>query len=237
MSGTAPILSLAAPSAWGARLRVMRETDTIPRAYLTAVDSVVELLGRAEVADAWDSPSALAEWRVGGLAGHLAAQAFLGVRLLENGPSTQDPISIDEHYERAAWVGAKVDDDVSASIRAGGDADAKAGPAALVDRVRTARDRVAELLADTDESLVLLVPWQGWSLRRDDLLTTRMMEIAVHSDDLGASVGVSAPALPSDVLDPVLALLTRLALRRHGQSAVLAALTRGERQPGSIAAF
>jgi hypothetical protein len=216
---------------------VMGQTDTIPQAYLTAVDSVAELLGRPEVADAWDSPSALAEWRVGGLAGHLAAQAFLGVRLLENGPSTQDPIPIDEHYERAAWVTAKVDDDVSASIRAGGDADAQAGPAALVDRVRTARDRAAELLADTDESLVLLVPWQGWSLRRDDLLTTRMMEIAVHSDDLAASVGVTAPPLPGDVLDPVLALLTRLAVRRHGQSAVVTALTRAERAPGSIAAF
>jgi hypothetical protein len=216
---------------------VMGETDTIPRAYLTAVDTVAELLGRPDVAHAWDSPSALAEWRVGGLAGHLAAQAFLGVRLLENGPSTQYPISIDEHYERAAWVTAKVDDDVSASIRAGGDADAQAGPATLVDRVRTARDRAAELLADTDESLVLLVPWQGWSLRRDDLLTTRMMEIAVHSDDLAASVGVTAPPLPGDVLGPVLALLTRLALRRHGQSAVLAALTRAERAPGSIAAF
>jgi hypothetical protein len=216
---------------------VMGETDTIPRAYLTAVDTVAELLGRPDVAHAWDSPSALAEWRVGGLAGHLAAQAFLGVRLLENGPSTQDPISIDEHYERAAWVTAKVDDDVSASIRASGDADAQAGPAALVDRVRTARDRAAELLADTAESLVLLVPWQGWSLRRDDLLTTRMMEIAVHSDDLAASVGVTAPPLPGDVLGPVLALLTRLALRRHGQSAVLAALTRAERAPGSIAAF
>jgi hypothetical protein len=201
----------------------MGETDPIPQAYLTAVDSMAELLGRPEVAAAWDSPSALAEWRVGGLAGHLAAQAFLGVRLLENGPSNQDPISIGEHYERAAWVTAKVHDDVSASNRAGGDADAMAGPAALADRVRTARDRAAELLADTDESLVLLVPWQGWSLRRDDLLTTRMMEIAVHSDDLGASVGVTAPPLPGDVLDPVLALLTRLAVRRHGQSAVLTA--------------
>ena len=237
MSGTIPILSPSAESASAARMPVMGETDTIPQAYLTAVDSVAELLGRPEVADAWGSPSALAEWRVGGLAGHLAAQAFLGVRLLENGPSAQDPISIDEHYERAAWVTAKVDDDVSASIRAGGDADAQSGPAALVDRVRTARDRAAELLADTDESLVLLVPWQGWSLRRDDLLTTRMMEIAVHSDDLAASVGVTAPPLPSDVIDPVLALLTRLAVRRHGQSAVVTALTRAERAPGSIAAF
>ena len=83
----------------------------------------------------------------------------------------------------------------------------------------------------------MLVPWQGWSLRRDDLLTTRMMEIAVHSDDLAASAGVTAPPLPGDVLEPVLALLNRLAVRRHGQSAVITALTRAERAPGSIAAF
>jgi hypothetical protein len=34
-----------------------------------------------------------------------------------------------------------------------------------------------------------------------------------------------------------MALLTRLAIRRHGQSAVVSALTREERAPRSIAAF
>jgi hypothetical protein len=45
------------------------------------------------------------------------------------------------------------------------------------------------------------------------------------------------PATADDVLGPVLGLLTRLAVRRHGQSAVVAALSRAERAPGAINAF
>jgi hypothetical protein len=71
----------------------------------------------------------------------------------------------------------------------------------------------------------------------NDLLTTRMMEIAVHSDDLAVSVGVPTPELPVRVLHPVYDLLFLLALRRHGHTAVLRALSRAERAPASIAAI
>jgi hypothetical protein len=50
-------------------------------------------------------------------------------------------------------------------------------------------------------------------------------------------VGSPAPELPDEVLAPVLGLLTRLAVRRHGQSAVVAALSRAERAPARINAF
>jgi hypothetical protein len=92
-------------------------------------------------------------------------------------------------------------------------------------------------LASAPEDRVVLIPWQGWALSLDDFLLTRMMEIAVHSDDLAVSVGVPAPRLPDTVLQPVIGLLTRLAIRRHGQSAVLSALSRSERAPDSISAF
>ena len=206
-------------------------------AFLTAVDSVADLLARSQVAAAWDEPSALAEWSVGGLAGHLAGQAFAGVNLIEAEPSELTPIALDEHYERVTWIGAAVDDEQSVDIRSGGDANAEAGPGALLARVVQARDRLGVLLADTSPDRPVLVPWQGWALRRDDFLVMRMMEITVHSDDLAASVGVRAPELPDEVLGPVLALLTRLAVRRHGQSAVVAALSRAERAPARINAF
>jgi hypothetical protein len=205
--------------------------------YLSAVDAIVDLLGRPEVAAAWDSPSALAEWTVGGLAGHLAGQAFSGVTLIEAEPSDLEPITLDEHYERVSWIGAAVDDDVSVGIRSGGDSNAAEGAEALVARVVSARSRLEVLLAETSPDRPVLVPWQGWALRRDDFLVMRMMEIVVHSDDLGASVGMTAPTVGPAVLDPVLALLTRLAVRRHGQSAVVAALTRAERAPARINAF
>ena len=100
-----------------------------------------------------------------------------------------------------------------------------------VARVVEGRARLGDLLAETSPDRPVLVPWQGWALRRDDFLVMRMMEITVHSDDLAASVGITAPTLPDEVLGPVLALLTRLAVRRHGQSAVVAALSRAERAP------
>jgi hypothetical protein len=43
--------------------------------------------------------------------------------------------------------------------------------------------------------------------------------------------------LPEGVLAPVLSVLTGLALRRHGQAALLRALSRAERAPASIAAM
>jgi uncharacterized protein (TIGR03083 family) len=206
-------------------------------AFLTAVDSVVELLRRPEVAAGWKSPSALAEWSVGGLAGHLAGQAFAAVNLIEADPSELTPIGRDEHYGRVTWIGAAVDDEQSVDIRSGGDANAGSGPAVLLARVVEARDRLEVLLAETSPERPVLVPWQGWALRRDDFLVMRTMEVVVHSDDVAASVGTPAPELPDAVLGRVIGLLTRLAIRRHGQSAVVAALARAERAPARINAF
>jgi len=62
----------------------------------------------------------------------------------------------------------------------------------------------------------VLIPWQGWSLRRNDFLLTRLLEIVVHTDDLALSIDVPPPTFPTDAFTPVLDLLTRLAVGRHG---------------------
>ena len=77
----------------------------------------------------------------------------------------------------------------------------------------------------------MLIPWQGWSLSEHDFLVTRLMEIVVHSDDLAASIGVVTPEFPAEVLAPVLDLLTGLAVRRHGSTAVVRTLARPQRAP------
>ena len=64
-----------------------------------------------------------------------------------------------------------------------------------------------------------------------------MMETVVHSDDLAASVGLETPEFPDEVVSPVLDLLTGLAVRRHGATALVRTLTRPQRAPGSVAAF
>lgn len=63
------------------------------------------------------------------------------------------------------------------------------------------------------------------------------MELVVHADDLAVSVAVPTPPLPATTTEPVVDLLSRLAVRRHGSTALIRALARTERAPDTIAAF
>jgi hypothetical protein len=206
-------------------------------AYLAAADVALGLLSRPEVARRWAEQSALEEWSVGGLAAHLASEISMVPRLLDRPVAEQLPITLPEHYTRVPWAREPVDSEVHTAIRRGGDEAAAVGPERLVAATVEARARVAELLADEPGDRPVFIPWQGWALRLDDFLVTRMMEIAVHTDDLAVSADVEPPRFPADVVRPVLALLTEVAVDRHGPTAVLRALSRAERAPSSIAAF
>lgn len=195
------------------------------------------LLAQPAVAEAWDRPSALAKLTVAGLAGHLARSVTRIPGVLAAPPSTRPPIALIEHYTRSRWVGADLDDETNARIRRDGAAEAVDGAAALVAQVRDALAALRELLPAQPADRVVDLPWTSWSLSLDDFLTTRVLELVVHGDDLAVSVGLPAPALPAPVLEPVLDLLTRLAVRRHGATAVLRALSRAERAPATIAAI
>jgi hypothetical protein len=174
---------------------------------------------------------------VGGLAFHLAAQVTNTVRLVGSSEAATEPIPLLEHYARAAWVRSDLDAEVNVGIRSGSDAEAAAGAdalAAVLDEQLALLPGVLDAAAD-DEAV--LIPWQGWSLSLHDWLVTRQMEIVVHSDDLAASVGLETPEFPESVVVPVLALLGSVAARRHGQAAVVRALSRPQRAPSSVSAF
>ena len=49
--------------------------------------------------------------------------------------------------------------------------------------------------------------------------------------------GQPTPAFAPEVLDPVVALLAAMSVRRHGQDALVRALARMERAAGSVSAF
>jgi hypothetical protein len=203
--------------------------------FLTASRIAADLALRPEVAARWTEESACAGMSVGGLAHHLVSQVTNTVRLLEAEPHEEPPIPLLEHYARAAWVTADLDDDVNVGIREGADEDAAGGPDALAPMVDDALAALPDLLARPVDAV--WIPWQGWSLSTQDYLTTREMEMVVHSDDLAASVDVPTPEFPEDVLAPVFVLLTGVAARRHGQVAVVRALSRPQRAPNSVSAF
>jgi len=206
-------------------------------AYLNAAGQAVALLRTPDVAAAWEQPSALAEMTVAGLAGHLAYQIFSVGSTLAEPVSEEPPIPLLEHYGRAAWIGAPLDAEANIGIRARGEAIGSEEAQSLSKRAGAAFGEQQTTLAGRPGDQAVFMPQAGWALTLDDFLITRTMEIAVHMDDLAVSVGVAARELPDAAFDPVLVLLARLAVRRHGQAALLRALPRAERAPAAINAI
>jgi hypothetical protein len=227
---------LASPDTFRCR-RGIALTTSIRTAYLTAAESVATLLADPAIEAAWTRPSALDRFHVSGLAGHLAAQVINVPRVLGAPAHPGAPISLLDHYDQVRWRGADLDEPTNVRIREDGESLAEAGPEKLAKDVADAAASAAAIIAREPADRIVHLAWTGWSLTLDDYLTTRAFEIAVHNDDLAASVGCPTPELPEDVTRPVLDLLVTLAARRHGATAVLRALARAERAPATIAAI
>lgn len=205
--------------------------------FVTAARTALDLASTEEVRRAWRAESACAGMTVGGLAAHLLGQAINTVRLLEADQQDHEPIPLLEHYARAAWVRSGPDEEANTGIRDGSNDDSLAGPDHVLAEGTAAVDRLPDVLQSEQRPSQVHIPWQGWSLVTDDFLTTRAMEIVVHSDDLAASVGLDMPEFPEDVVASVMTLLTGVAVRRHGQAALVRALSRPQRAPDDVSAF
>ncbi|MER8005630.1 maleylpyruvate isomerase N-terminal domain-containing protein [Streptomyces sp. NPDC094149] len=214
-----------------------RRGGRIREAYLEAADIAGRLVAEPAVAEAWDRPSVLPKWSVRGLAGHMFWPEFALPGMLAAPVPAEPVVSLRAYYlERVTWLDAGVDAPVSGRIRQGGEAAAADGHEALRRRVDGVLAVLRGLLPDVPaERPVHVATWGEWSLELDDLLLTRAMELVVHSDDLACSVGLPTPGFPESVTAPVIDLLTRLAVRRHGPADVVRALSRAERAPASIA--
>ncbi|MBR7838515.1 maleylpyruvate isomerase N-terminal domain-containing protein [Actinospica durhamensis] len=215
---------------------------TIFEDFLAAADAAVELIGARAVAERWGEPSALAGFTIGGLAAHLGWQVQSG-RLALAAPRPEPGAVVTpllEHYARAAWVGAGLDAPVNLGIRDAGEERAKAGAGEQARLTALAREEAAKLLAsgEVEPETVIAMPWvEGRAMTAADVLTTRLMELLVHGDDLAVSLGVATPEYAESAYATVNDLLLRVSARRHGSLAVLRTLSRAERAPETIAAF
>ena len=195
---------------------------------LDTAHAACDLVAAPEVAARWDEPSALPRFLVRGLAGHLVATGTsVVVRYLdvpEPRGETIDPAT----YYVTVLTTDDPDAELHQGIRARGEAAAAGGPEALVAEGRRVLDDLARRLAAEPADRRVQVA-AGLVLTLDDYLVTRLLELVVHADDLAVSVGIPTPAVDAAVLDPVLDCLVRMGRRRHGDLAVLRALTRRER--------
>jgi len=210
---------------------------TIRDDFLTTARIALGLMRSPQVAEHWEKPSALPEFGVSGLVGHIGYQA-LPLPAMISAPVGEEPVvSLMEHYARANWTELDVESEVHTRIRAGGEKLAAEGQAALCDRFEQTLAELEKALPGQENRGVRMPHWGPWAVSLDEYLVSRLMEFVVHCDDLAVSVGADTPEFPRHVNETVIDLLTRMALNKHSAVDVVRAFSRKERAPQDITAF
>jgi uncharacterized protein (TIGR03083 family) len=195
--------------------------------YLAAAGLAAGLLRDPAVGHHWTEPSALPEYRISGLAGHLGMALFRALDVLDT-PLPDDVAPVDAaRYFAYTAPGQPVDDPIQQRIRSLGEEVAGAGRADLVRRVDATLDTLRTTLPTLPPDR--LVCFRGRVLRYDQWLVTRLVELAVHMDDLAVSLDIETPPLPPEAADLVLTTLVRIAAAHHGAVPVMRSLSRRER--------
>jgi hypothetical protein len=198
--------------------------------FLAAAGVSRDVLGNPAVAAAWQQPSAVRRLSVGGLCGHLARATLVVADYLAAPEPVRPPLRTAAEYI-AQLRSDDIDSEMNAAIRRRGEEAASAGHAPLLAALDAARDRLAEELPlQPIDRLVRVAGDQV--MRLDDYLETRLVEIALHTDDVCVSVGIPAPDAPG--CDVAIRMLVDVARFRHGDRAVLRALGRRERDPEEV---
>lgn len=203
---------------------------SIRSVFLDACDATRPLLVSDSVGDRWGEPSALAHMTVGSLAGHLM-RAVTSVDAYLDKPVTDVGAVLDAPGYYASiegLVGDELDSKLHTAIRRRAESEAESGHAEVVERWDAALDRLRRRLP-TEPPDRRLPALGGRLIALDDYLVTRLVELIVHSDDLAASIGAAPPAFSREATGAVINCLVGVARVRHGDEAVIIALSRRER--------
>lgn len=212
----------------------MTEIRTLFGTTLTEVHGFL-IESTPALVDRFDGPSALREFTVRGLAGHLLrAMTSLKGYLDQPEPAATGPgqspdvISAAAYYATILAGDTDIDSDLHRSVRQRG---VEAAPGPPDDFAagwgKAATELITRLHGERPERLVEV--YGGLVLSLDEYLVTRLIELAVHGDDLAMSLGVAPPALSPDATGLVITTLVEVARLSRGDTAVLRALIRRER--------
>lgn len=212
--------------------------DDAVRTFRSALPVAIELVSCAAVAGAWHRPSALPGYTIGGLAAHLARAVHTVVDYALQGSEPDEPLADAAHLDAVTYfldVLGDHDPRSSAfheSVRARGVLAAQGGPATVAHDLRAAVDDLADLTLDPDRSIEVI---GGRRIRLAEYLDTRLVELALHGDDLATSVGLDSPPFDAQVWHRVATTLVGVVRARTGDRDLALSLARAERRPRPVA--
>lgn len=188
----------------------------------------------ARLAERFEGPSALAEFSVRGLAGHLRRAMTMVEAYLDQPAPAGDVAGSVEHVSAPAYFASvlpadrDLDSDFHRAIRQRGLETAPERPDefSLV-WAESAGNLITRLDQEPADRLVQV--FGGVVLTLDEYLATRLVELVVHADDLAVSLDVAPALLSPAVTGLVITTLVEVARLRHGDAAVVRALCRRER--------
>jgi uncharacterized protein (TIGR03083 family) len=185
------------------------------------------LVARPEIAERWDQPSALREFSIRGLSGHLYRATGSVSAYLDRGEPEGGSIDAAAYYAEAVGE-PDVDSDLHRAVRQRGEEAAAGGRDALL---RAWDDMIEGLTArlQAEPRDRRLSVFKGLVLTLDDYLITRLVELVVHADDLAVSIDIEPPELAREAYSVAIDCLVNVARIKHGDGAIIRALTRRER--------
>lgn len=206
--------------------------SSIREAFFDATESTSLLLRDSAVADGWERPSAVEGFTVGGLAGHVyAVVRLLEVALDDPLPASPQRVGLLDFYGANRISTAEdLASGLHPLIREDAERRARYGAQANGERFAEMTSRLKHRLADEPlDRLVPIVQVSDGVTSLEDYLATRVVELAVHHDDITASLGLPPPDLPESVTSTAINVLVDLARARSGDVEVIRAFSRRER--------
>jgi Mycothiol maleylpyruvate isomerase N-terminal domain len=187
--------------------------------------AIIEALDDPAVEAAWDRPSVLEEQLVSSVAGHLARSGIWVVDeyLAAGGASGRPDFESAGAYFAAVAAGAS--SEVKRAVRDRGAGVAALGRAEILRRSHESLSRLKTDLVPLPAAHLMTV-FQGKVIGLSDYLVTRIVEQAVHLDDLARSAGRDPWPLPIEHLELTFSVATDIACRARGPHATIRALYR-----------
>jgi hypothetical protein len=198
--------------------------------FFDATSSVADLIASPAVGCHWGQSSCLDGFTVGGIAGHIVRSVQSLVDLLERPlPEGARVVTPAEFFGVNKPKGPVLDDPIAKFIVGDGEHRAEFGQEAVVGTFRELVVRAEEVLGDLTATTIIptiRIPDGVTSL--GIYLTTRVVELVVHGDDVASSVGIDwQPPFAAGAL--AIGILVQIASEQHSAVEVLRVLARRER--------